>query len=105
MGDVLDECPACHRNYKIEYGFYMGAMYLSYGLSAIIGFSTYLLAAWAFPQWPTIGHLVCMAATVFLLAPLTFSYSKVIYSYIFIPYRGPGDPNTGPKERRADRWR
>ena len=105
MGEVLDECPACHRNYKIEYGFYMGAMYVAYGISAMIGFVTYLMMAWAFPDWETIWHLLMMALMVFVLAPLTFSYSRVIYGYIFIPYRGPGDPNAGPKERRADRWR
>ncbi len=104
-GDVLDECPVCHRDYNIEYGFYMGAMYLSYGMSIIIGFAAFLLTTWLLPSLFLPWRIAIVAGSVLLAAPLVYAYSKVIYGYIFIPYKGPADPNYLPRERRPDRWR
>lgn len=103
-GDVLDECPACHRNYNIEYGFYMGAMYLAYGLSVIVGFTAFLLMVWLLPQASFVWQIVAVCSSVLVLAPLVYAYSKVIYGNIFLPFRGPSDPNYRP-QRRKDAWK
>lgn len=103
-GDNLEECPACHRAYSVEYGFYMGAMYVSYALSVAVGFTAYLLTRWLFPD-VTMGWQIVIVATITLaVAPLMYAYSKIIYGYIFLPYKGPSAPGYRPV-RRPDEWR
>lgn len=103
-GETLDECPACRRSYSVEYGFYMGAMYLSYAMSIIVGFAAYLLTVWLFPSLPMGWQIVVVGVATLLLAPLVYAYSKVMYGNIFLPFKGPSDPNYRPV-RRPDEWR
>jgi len=105
VGDTLDECPVCRRAYSVEYGFYMGAMYLSYGTSVLIGISTYLLVGVLVPALPLAWHVTSIGMVVLALAPLTYAYSKVIYGNIFLKYKGPQEPGYEPPVRRPDRWR
>ncbi|HMC97335.1 MAG TPA: hypothetical protein VKG92_06780 [Flavobacteriales bacterium] len=105
VGDTLDECPVCHRAYSVEYGFYMGAMYLSYGTSVLIGITTYFLIGAIAPRLPLAWHVASIGLVVLALAPLTYAYSKVLYGNIFLKYKGPQDPDHKAPVRRADRWR
>lgn len=104
VGDTLDECPKCRRSYSVEYGFYMGAMYLSYGLTVLNGILTYMLVRFALGVEAMVWQLVALALVVLVGAPLVYAYSKVLYGNIFLPYKGPSDPNYRPV-RRADRWK
>lgn len=105
VGDTLDECPVCHRAYSVEYGFYMGAMYLSYGISVLLGITTYLAMLVITPGLPLAWRVAVIAFVVLALAPLTYAYSKVLYGNIFLKYKGPQDPDFVPPVRRPDRWR
>lgn len=104
-GETLDACPACRRSYSVEYGFYMGAMYLSYGMSVMVGFAAYLLTVWLFPSLSIGWQIVVVGGATLLAAPLVYAYSKVMYGNIFLPYKGPSDPGYRPPPRRADDWR
>lgn len=46
---MYDRCPACHLAYQRESGFYLGAIYVNYGVTAAIGAIAYpvlLLGGW-----------------------------------------------------------
>ncbi|MBS1581158.1 MAG: DUF983 domain-containing protein [Bacteroidetes bacterium] len=103
-GDNLEECPVCHRAYSVEYGFYMGAMYVSYALSVAVGLGAYLLTRWLFPSVTMGWQIVIVGGVTLAVAPLMYAYSKIIYGYIFLPYKGPSDPGYRPV-RRADAWK
>ena len=103
-GDTLDECPACRRSYTVEYGFYMGAMYLSYGLTVLNGILAYTLIRFVFGLEALVWQLVAVAFVVLVGAPLVYAYSKVLYGNIFLPYKGPSDPDYRPVHR-PDRWK
>jgi len=103
-GDTLEECPVCRRSYHIEYGFYMGAMYVSYGISVFIGLLTYVLLAWLAPELGIPWTIAGVALVTIGVAPLVYAYSKVIYGNIFLPFKGPSDPNYRPV-RRPDAWK
>ena len=83
-GDTLDECPACRRSYTVEYGFYMGAMYLSYGLTVLNGILAYTLIRFVFGLEALVWQLVAVAFVVLVGAPLVYAYSKVLLSLIHI---------------------
>jgi hypothetical protein len=103
-GDTLEACPACRRSYSVEYGFYMGAMYLSYGMSVIVGFAAYLLTVWLVPGMAMGWRIAAVCTATLVMAPLVYAYSKVLYGNIFLPFKGPSDPGYRPV-RRPDEWR
>lgn len=105
VGDTLEECPVCRRAYSVEYGFYMGAMYLSYGISVLLGIITYVIVTFIAEDLPLMWRVALIGVVMIALAPLAYAYSKVMYGNIFLPYKGPQDPGYEPPVRRADRWR
>jgi uncharacterized protein (DUF983 family) len=77
-----ERCPKCDIRLEPEPGFYQGAMYVSYGFSVIglIVISIILYYTLNPNQWIYIGTVV---ATMILLAPLNFRYSRILYLYLF----------------------
>jgi hypothetical protein len=76
-----DPCPECGLIFEREEGYFLGAMYVSYGLS--VGFIgvAYLLVR---SLWPGSGTVVDMLLTLALylpFVPLVFRYSRVLWIY------------------------
>jgi uncharacterized protein (DUF983 family) len=46
-----ETCPNCGVRFQREEGYFLGAMYISYGLSSIILLVAYLAVGWLFPDW------------------------------------------------------
>lgn len=93
-----DNCPVCGLKYEIETGFFWGSMYISYFMTAIIGFFVaYLdfLVVKDPPVWQIVG---CICIALFVLSPITFRYSRLIMLYSFgsIKY----DPNAGKHKKQ-----
>ena len=78
---VYERCPACGIRFQREPGYFVGAMYISYGLSLPLGF---LLLAffWVGLDWPF--HLA--GGTAFLLylplVPFLVRYSRVLWLHL-----------------------
>lgn len=104
IGETLTACPKCKRSYSVEYGFYMGAMYISYALSVTVGFSVFVACTVLFPNMPVPWRIVALSLATIIAAPVVYQYSKVLYAQIFIPYKGPSAPDYNPV-RRDDEWR
>jgi uncharacterized protein (DUF983 family) len=74
-------CPVCGLLFEREEGYFLGAMYISYGISVFfLGLGT-LAGTLLLPRWDV--FLVCLLATVVYLplVPLVFRYSRVIWIY------------------------
>jgi uncharacterized protein (DUF983 family) len=78
---MRDSCPLCELPFRREEGFWLGAMYCSYGLAVVILVPLYFLMQWLLPDWS--GVLVAALATLpyLPLTPLIFRYSRVIWIY------------------------
>ncbi len=74
-------CPVCALPFRREEGFWLGAMYCSYGLAMVILVPLFFLFQWLFPSWP--GVLVAFVATLpyLPLTPIIFRYSRVLWIY------------------------
>ncbi len=90
MGDLYEKCPVCGENFRHEPGFYFGAAYVSYGLMVGFLIGIGLLYYMVFRE---IGdHMIrllgigVIAAVV--VAPVIFRYSRIIYLYIIVRYKG-----------------
>jgi hypothetical protein len=76
-----DPCPVCGLLFRREEGYFLGAMYVSYGISTVTLIAMYFLAAWLVPGWPS---EVLAAGVVFAYLPFTpvvFRYARVVWIY------------------------
>jgi uncharacterized protein (DUF983 family) len=80
---MKEECEACHYRYDREPGYFIGAMYLSYGLAVLEGIITFLICHFAFPGMATIWKPVLIMMVILLFAMKNFKLSRVIYMHIF----------------------
>ncbi len=80
-----DNCSVCNQDFRIEPGFYSGALWVSYPifvlliipLSAILIFYTQLFVGWVF---------LIIAIAVFGLQPLIMRISRAIWINVFVHY-------------------
>ena len=76
-----ERCPACDLKFEREPGYFLGAMYIGYGLAlgTIVGFSFLL---WWFSHW-TFQTVVIGGVLLFLpFAPLLTVMARVLWIYL-----------------------
>jgi hypothetical protein len=80
---MKEDCEICHYHFDREPGYFLGAMYISYGLAVLQGILTFLFLYIFFPKIDT------MLVVLFILAVLTtfsmknYKLSRIIYIHIF----------------------
>ena len=76
-----ERCPSCGLKFEREPGYFLGAMYLSYGLALIV--ITVLAALlWLAARW-SLDKTVLWAIVLFLpLAPPLTLFSRVLWIYL-----------------------
>jgi uncharacterized protein (DUF983 family) len=74
-------CPVCDLPFRREEGFWLGAMYCSYGLAVAILVPLFFFFKWLLPNCS--GELVAVLAMLpyLPLTPLIFRYSRVLWIY------------------------
>jgi hypothetical protein len=78
---MWERCPNCGLKFEREPGYFLGAMYISYGLSlvAIAGLG---LTLWSFTHWSLL-RVTLWATVLFLpLAPTITLFSRVLWIYL-----------------------
>jgi uncharacterized protein (DUF983 family) len=76
-----ERCPVCDRKFHREPGYFLGAMYISYGL-ALAAILTIAFALWLVTHW-RIDRVVIWAIILFLplVLPITL-VSRVLWIYL-----------------------
>jgi uncharacterized protein (DUF983 family) len=78
---MREQCPECGLKFAREPGYFLGAMYISYGL-AILTIPLLALILWAFTGWP-LERVAIRACVIFLpLAVPIALLSRVLWIYI-----------------------
>lgn len=88
MLDMPDRCPVCKQDFRMEPGFYSGALWVSFPLIVLL----------AIPLWIVIFNWEISEELTFLLfglliiglQPVIMRYSRAIWIHVFVKY----DPNT-----------
>ena len=76
-----DPCPVCGLLFQREEGSFLGAMYVSYALSAAITAALYFALAALLPGWNGIA-VASLAILAYLpFVPAVFRYSRVLWVY------------------------
>lgn len=74
-------CPSCGLKFEREPGYFLGAMYISYGL-ALITIVGLCLLLWASTSW-SLQKITVWAILLFLpLAPTLTLFSRVLWIYL-----------------------
>ncbi|WP_146239243.1 DUF983 domain-containing protein [Putridiphycobacter roseus] len=76
-------CDACQYKFEREPGYFIGAMYISYGLSTFQAIVAYLLTNMLWPSISIALLLGIITMTLVLFAKLNFKWARLIYIYIF----------------------
>lgn len=76
-------CSSCNYRFEREPGYFIGAMYLSYGLALVQGAITYILIYLFLPPLYVGWTLFFVILTFFLFAKKNYKWSRILYIYIF----------------------
>ncbi len=92
--DIYDRCPVCGLLFEREQGYYLGAMYVSYGLSMpIVGLLVFLI--WLITRW-RLDYVMVGAFVAYLPAVLPMvRFSRIVWIHIdqwLDPEKPPGLP-------------
>jgi uncharacterized protein (DUF983 family) len=78
---MQERCPNCELKFEREQGYFLGAMYISYGL-ALITIVALALLLWAVTPW-SMQRVTVWAILLFLpLAPTLTLFSRVLWIYL-----------------------
>lgn len=90
IADMYPLCPHCGNSNRVEPGFYFGAAYVSYilmvGLLLGLVLGYYLVFGEIFQHFWRLMFIATGLAVI--LTPMVFRYSRVIFLYICVPYKG-----------------
>ena len=76
-----DRCPNCGLHYNREPGYFLGAMYIGYGL-ALAEIFVLSVALWALTRW-RLDKVVFWATVLFLpFAPVLTFLARVLWIYL-----------------------
>jgi len=76
-------CPVCELRFEIEPGFFIGAMYVSYGFILSIILVSGILINNLIPDPPVIAFVITTSLVTLVLIPPIFRYSRVLYLHWF----------------------
>ncbi|MDO6803865.1 DUF983 domain-containing protein [Wenyingzhuangia sp. 1_MG-2023] len=79
-------CDHCHSKYQKEPGFFIGAMYVSYGLTVAEALCTYILTRPFFEKALDLRVIPIIALVIVLLTFFNIRMSKMIWIYMFKNY-------------------
>ena len=78
---MQEQCPGCGLKFEREQGYFLGAMYISYGL-ALVTIVALGLLLWAVTAW-SLQKITLWAILLFLpLAPALTLFSRVLWIYL-----------------------
>lgn len=83
MPEMNETCSECGYKFEREPGYFLGAMYISYGIAVFMGLLTFLLCYLLFPEMPTVFFPIAIVLVITAIARKNFKLSRVIYIHLF----------------------
>jgi uncharacterized protein (DUF983 family) len=83
MPVMNEKCEVCNYKFDREPGYFLGAMYISYGIAVFLGILTYLVLHFLFPAMPLIYIPITIIFVILAAARKNYKLSRVIYIHMF----------------------
>jgi uncharacterized protein (DUF983 family) len=80
---MKEKCNECQYHFDREPGYFLGAMYISYGLAVFQGILTFVLLYVFFPNLATILVVLIILGVICLFSLKNYKLSRIIYMHIF----------------------
>jgi hypothetical protein len=81
LGAMNERCPACGLVFLREAGYFLGAMYVSYGLGVLTILPVGVLLAVVL-EWPLTVVIPLLVIQTVLSMPLLLRYSRIIWLHL-----------------------
>jgi len=81
LGWMHDSCPSCGLRFLRETGYFLGAMYISYGLGVLTILPVAIVLA-VVVEWPLWAVLTVAMIQTVVFMPLFFRYSRIIWLHM-----------------------
>jgi uncharacterized protein (DUF983 family) len=80
-GQMNQRCPKCDLLFEREPGYFLGAMYVSYGMASGFLLIGLLIGMWLMPE-VDLGWIVLMCGVLFIpFVPMVTRYARVIWIF------------------------
>lgn len=76
-----ERCPVCDLKFEREEGYFLGAMYISYGLAVMV-IGIFTLVLWATTNWWITSATIWGVLLFLPLAPTITLFSRVLWIYL-----------------------
>jgi len=83
MPVMNEHCNECNYQFDREPGYFLGAMYLSYGFAVIQALVTFLIVHFLLPGLATIWTPILIMCVILAFAKVNYKLSRVMYIHIF----------------------
>ncbi len=83
FGKINENCKSCGHKFDKEPGFFMGAMYVSYGLVIAECVAVFVLIQFFFEQFLDARMVPIMLAVILVMSGFNYSFSRVLWIYMF----------------------
>ncbi|WP_341225840.1 DUF983 domain-containing protein [uncultured Arcticibacterium sp.] len=83
FSDMKTKCETCNSKFEKEPGFFIGAMYASYGLIIAEIFITYFISSFFFEESLDLRILGIITVVLLLLSFFNYRFSRIIWLYAF----------------------
>ena len=81
---VMNECCSnCNYQFDRDPGYFLGAMYISYGLAVVQGVVTFFFIHFSFPLLSTFYEILSVIFVIIILGRKNYKLSRVLYIHIF----------------------
>ncbi len=80
---MYDKCATCNEDFTRETGFYVGAMYASYGLTVAYGLALFLIQVVLFDA-KAFTFLITFSVSLLLMLPWLFRKSRLLWINLFV---------------------
>jgi uncharacterized protein (DUF983 family) len=85
MLTMPDNCPVCNQDFKIEPGFYIGALWTSYPIVVVFGIILFLILNFVF-QLTFFPTAFIIAISLIVLQPAIMRWGRAIWIGITVKY-------------------
>lgn len=78
-----DHCEKCNYRFDREPGYFLGAMYLSYGFAVLQGIITYFFSVAIYPSISNFWSVFWVMFVILICGRKNYKLSRILYIYIF----------------------
>ena len=85
-GNIKKSCSHCKLKYSPELGFYIGAMYVSYGFGIAMFLTVWVALSVLYPTYSPILLISLLFVSLIALGPYLYALSKITWANLFFHY-------------------